>query len=175
MLGAKHDLQCEDEGMEGAFWDDATQAAGGPLCKNQPEFELATLTQCLQFVQEEDLTGCKLPMRMYVWHRINDDRMHSNRRTLTNDETANLLALLDIWGAQDDHEALLRAEIFRELGRFNEAAQVLGGEISMEMAGRAEQIMQAIERQDDQPFIFALEHDGGDVEFTLAWMARRGE
>jgi hypothetical protein len=33
--------------------------------------------------------------------------------------------------------------------------------------------MQAIERHDDQPFIFAPNWDDGDIEFAWAWKARR--
>ena len=78
--------------------------------------------------------------------------MANGRQHLQTDEKANLLALLDLLPPDSDAEILLRAEILRELGRFDEAAQSLDHDFAIDFAARAEQIMQAAEREDAQPF-----------------------
>lgn len=138
-----------------------------------PGYELATRAQCLQFVQSHEMAENEKQLRLYAWHRANDERMESGYLRLAADERANLLALLDLLPPESDPEILLRAEVLRELGCFDEAAQVLDHEFSNDFAARAEQIMQAAERQDDHPFVFEDTRDDGDIQFEWAWQARR--
>ena len=122
--------------------------------RDVPGYWLSTRAQCLQYVQSQKMVDNEKQLRLYAWHRINDERMDSGYRELAADERANLLALLDLLSPDSDPEILLRAEGLREMGCFEEAAQVLDHEFSDGFISRAEQIMQATERQDSQPFFF---------------------
>ncbi len=120
--------------------------------RDVPGYELATLIQCLQYVQSQKMADNEKQLRLYVWHRVNDERMDSGHRELAEDERANLLALLDLLPSDSDQEILLRAEALRELGCFDEADQVLDHEFSQGFTSRAVQIKQAIARKDKHPF-----------------------
>lgn len=137
-----------------------------------PGYDRPSLAQCLEYLQVQVLQGKEWPLRLHVWHRINDDRLETGRTRLTLQEEANLLRLLELIH-KDDDEALLRAELLRELGRYGEAAQALDCEVDEDLTARAEQIMRAIERLDDQPFIFESSRDDDDIEYSWAWQARR--
>lgn len=179
MLDAKHEIEYRDYFPGWGFTGEKTpeqiaaretEEALAEEYKDVPAFEQATLSQCLLFVQRLD--NDRLPLRLYTWQRVNDERIQAPR-TLTDAEVTSLQALLPLLGGPNDDEALLKAELLRELGQFALAAQVLDRDIDSDLAARAEQIMQAIERQDTQPFIFAPDHDDGDIEFVWAWRARR--
>jgi hypothetical protein len=141
--------------------------------RDVPGYELATVVQCLQYVQSEKMVDNEKQLRLYAWHRVNDERMESCARELAADECTNLRKLLHLLPHESDPEILLRAEALRELGCFDEAAQSLDHDFSDDFAARAEQIMQAIERHDDQPFVFETTHNDGDIHFEWAWQARR--
>jgi len=141
--------------------------------RDVPRYEMATRSQCIQYVRSHDISAHPEQLRLFAWHCVNDERMESGSEELEFDEKANLLALLDLLTSDSDSQILLRAEILRELGRFEEAAQLLDHDFSNDFEARAEQIMQAVERQDDQPFIFESSCDDGDIHFEWAWQARR--
>ena len=141
--------------------------------RDVPRYELATRSQCTQYIHSHDISAHPEQLRLYAWHRVNDERMDSGPDELDADEKVNLLALLDLLTSDSDSQILLRAEILRELGRFDEAAQSLDHDFSDDFSARAEQIMQAIERQDEQPFVFETTHNDGDIHFEWAWQARR--
>ena len=163
MIGAEPEARYQDYAGSRIFWGEPTaeqlaeQQAHEALkarYADVPAYDEPTLGQCLEYLQTQDLQGREWPLRMYAWHRINDARLQTGRTALTQAEESNLLALLLRMHSAEEDVPLLRAEILRELRRFDEAAQALSGALPQEQIARAEQIMQAIERRDDQPFIF---------------------
>ena len=182
MVGAAHAVECRDYFPGFGFMSEPTpeeieskkaQEALAEQYRDVPRYEVATLAQCIQYVQSQDIGRYAEQLRIYAWHRVNNERLDTGRQLLQTDEKANLLALLDLLLPDSDAEILLRAEVFRELGRFHEAAHSLDHEFSNDFEARAEQIMQAIERQNDQPFVFEDTRDDGDIHFEWAWQARR--
>lgn len=182
MVGATHAVEYRDYFPDFGFMGEPTpeeieskkaQEALAEQYRDAPRYKVATLKQCIQYVQSQDISPHAEQLRIYAWHRVNDERMDTGRQVLQTDEKANLLALLDLLPPDSDAEILLRAEVFRELGRFDEAAQSLDHDFSNEFESRAEQIMQAVERQDEQPFVFEDTRDDGDIHFEWAWQARR--
>ena len=182
MLGAAHAIEYRDYFPGFGFMGEPTpeeieskkaQEALAEQYRDAPRYKVATLKQSIQYVQSQDISPHAEQLRIYAWHRVNDERMDTGRQLLQTDEKANLLALLDLLPPDSDAEILLRAEVFRELGRFDEAAQSLDHDFSNDFEARAEQIMQAIERQDEQPFVFETTHNDGDIHFEWAWQARR--
>jgi hypothetical protein len=138
-----------------------------------PDYDLPILAECFDYLQTKDLNGREWPLRMHVWHRVNDERLDTCRTVLSAPEVANLQALLQGIQSREEAGPLLHAEILRELGRFDEAAQALACEVEEDQTIRAEQIMRAIERGDDQPFIFESGRADDDFRFSRAWKARR--
>lgn len=174
MAGAEHAIEYRNYFPGWGFMGEPTpealaskkaQEALAEQYRDVPRYELATRSQCIQYVQSHDISAHPGQLRLYAWHRVNDERMDSGPEELEADEKANLLALLDLLTSDSDSQILLRAEILRELGRFEEAAQLLDHDFSDDFSARAEQIMQAIERQDEQPFVFETTHNDGDIHF----------
>ena len=181
MLGAKHAIEFRNYFPGWGFLGEPSpeevaskkaQEALAQQYKDVPRYELATITQCLDYVQSHKMAENEERLRLYAWHRVNDERMDSHRH-LSAAEAQNLQSLLLRWDAEEDDGILIKAEMLRELGQFEAAAAVLDHDFSVEAEAQAEQIMQAIERQNDQPFIFASNRDDGDIEFAWAWQARR--
>lgn len=182
MIGAKHEVVYRDYFPGWGFFGElapeqiaerqaheALQARYGQV----PDYEAPSLAQCLHYLQTQDLKGHEWPLRMHVWHLVNDERLQTGRTALTAHEVANLQALLQSIRMGEEHSLLLRVEILRELGHFDEAAQALDCEVDEQDTARAEQIMQAIERGNEQPFIFESSRDDDDIHFSWAWQARR--
>lgn len=181
MLGAKHAIEFRSYFPGWGLLGEPTpeevaskkaQEALAQQYKHVPRYELATRAQCLQYVQSHKMAENEERLRLYAWHHVNDERMNSPRH-LSAAEAQNLQFLLMLWDAEEDDGILIKAEMLRELGQFDAAAAVLDHDFSVEAEAQAEQIMQAIERQNDQPFIFASNRDDGDIEFAWAWQARR--
>lgn len=181
MLGAKHAIEFRSYFPGWGLLGEPTpeevaskkaQEALAQQYKHVPRYELATRAQCLQYVQSHKMAKNEERLRLYAWHHVNDERMNSPRH-LSAAEAQNLQFLLMLWDAEEDDGILIKAEMLRELGQFDAAAAVLDHDLSAEAEAQAEQIMQAIERQDDQPFIFAPNWQDGDIEFAWAWQARR--
>ena len=182
MAGAAHAVEYRDYFPGFGFMGEPTpeqlankkaQEALSEQFQDVLRYEVPTHTQCVQYVESQDISRYPEQLRLYTWQRVNDERMDTGRQVLQTDEKANLLALLDLLSLDSDAKILLRAEILRELGRFDEAAKSMDHEFSNDFEARAEQIMQAVERQDDQPFIFESSRDDGDIHFEWAWQARR--
>lgn len=122
--------------------------------RDVPGYKLATLAQCLQYVQSQEMFDNEKQLRLYAWHRVNDERMESGDRELLADERTNLLELLQLLPPESDPEIFLRVEALRELGCFDEADQVLDHKFSEGFTSRAVQLKQAIARKDNHPFFY---------------------
>lgn len=142
--------------------------------KDVPGYELATPTQCLHYVQGLLTAENEERLRLYAWHRVNDARINAPRH-LSDAEAQNLQLLLMRWDTKEEVGLLIKAEMLRELEQFEAAAAVLDRDFSTDAQAQAEQIMQAIERQDDQAFLFAPKRDDGDIQFAWAWQTRRNQ
>lgn len=161
----------EEPTSEEIAWKAAQQALAeqySDVCS----YAEVSLQQCLDFVKTQNLEGRAVAVRMFIWHRVNDERFVSPR-PFTHEEAKNLKSLLDDWDPDREDGVLLKAEMLRELGKFDRAVAVLDRDFSTDIEAKAEQIMQAIERRDDQPFFFVTDVDDGDIDFAWAWRARR--
>jgi hypothetical protein len=181
MLGAKHAVEYSDyfpgfgfmgEPTPEALASKKSQEAMAQQYRDVPGYELATPSQCLQYLQSQKISGDETQLRMYTWQRVNDERIVIPR-ALIEAEANNLESLLHSWQSDREESVLLKSEMLRELGQFDAAADVLDCDFSSDAQAQAEQIMQAIERKDAQPFIFAPTRDDGDIDFAWAWKARR--
>lgn len=181
MLGSKYVIEFFNHSQDWDFRDDLTseavasrkvQGALAEQFRDVPGYDLAAVGQCLQYVQSQEMAAHETQLRIYTWHRFNDERIEFPR-ALNVEESKNLQLLLSELQPEGEDDHLVRAEFLRELGQFDEAAAALDRDFSCDADAKAEQIMQAIERQDDQPFIFASSRDDEDIEFAWAWQARR--
>ncbi len=84
---------------------------------------------------------------------------------------SNVKTLLCILDESIEDELILKAELYRELGRFSETFELLNRDIDNGVV--AEQILQRAEAESSAPFIFAAKDDQYDFEY--AWKARRYE
>ena len=66
--------------------------------------------------------------------------------------TENLIALLKILDEIDNNDLLMKAEIFRQLGWFDESRELLNRMSNNSLAGVKEKILVEISRQNDQVF-----------------------
>ena len=111
---------------------------------------------------------------LYAWHRFNDLREIENRWTLTDKDGEFLKLILSRLIDGGGQQSLYKAELLRELGRFEEAIKALDREFcEEELESHAEQIMRAVELADDKPFLFASKERDGNFEFMMAWRTRR--
>ena len=111
---------------------------------------------------------------VYAWHRFNDLREIENRWTLTDKDGEFLKLILSRLTDGGGQQSLYKAELLRELGRFEEAIKALDREFcEEELESHAEQIMRAVELADDKPFLFASKERDGHFEFMMAWRTRR--
>lgn len=181
MLGAEHAVKYRDYFPGWGFMGEPTpeavarknaQESLAHQYRDVPDYVLASQDQCVAYVQSNQMAEHEKQLRLYTWHRINDARIVAPG-SLSEAEADNLQSLLMHWDTEEEDKALIKAEMFRELGQFDAAAAVLDRDFSTDAEAKAEQIMQAIERRDDHPFIFAPTWDDGDIEFAWAWKARR--
>lgn len=181
MAGARHSVEYRNYFPGWGFMGEPTpeavaskkaQEALAEQYRDVPNYELATLDQCVAYVQSHKMAENEERLRLYAWHRVNDERLDSPRN-LYEAEVQNLQLLLMGWESDEEDRFLLKTEMMRELGKFDAAIAVLDRDFSSDAEPKAEQIMQAIERRDVQPFIFAPTRDDGDSEFASAWKARR--
>ena len=152
----------------------AAQSALATQYRSVPRFSEASLDQCLEWIQSSQLSAdTALTAHLYTWHRINDKRALEHNRPFSPAEASCLRQLLALLPPDSDDAALLRAEAFRELGCFADAASTLRRPFTDHEAAQAEQLMQAIERGDTQPFSFASTDRDDDSEYLWSWMARQ--
>jgi hypothetical protein len=81
----------------------------------------------------------------------------------------NLAALLESINAIDEESRLLKAELLRELGKYEDARHALNGEFSNKAV--AEQMLRHIDWKQSAPFLLATQDEQSDFEY--AWDARR--
>lgn len=73
-------------------------------------------------------------VRLRAWWAGNDPRRESGESThLDSFEKQNLGAFLALLDETDDHERVMKAEVFRELGEFNEAEKLLATDFDDEL------------------------------------------
>lgn len=140
--------------------------------KGEPEYADATSTQVAAFLKNNELSEKhEHSLRMQFWWLFNDDRMALNREALSPEERQNLKNLLLFIGQGSDSMLLLSAEIYREMGQFEEATDCLDFDFQHNKAAMAEQLMRAIEAENTLPFRFVSSADEYDYEY--AWVERR--
>ena len=86
----------------------------------------AELEDLLTFAQANSNTEQQLKIRMLAWHKGNDARRHSNEQVpLLVSEVENLNAIWMLMNADQSSDRVVQAEILRELGRFEDALQII--------------------------------------------------
>lgn len=90
-------------------------------------YEEPTVDDYVGYLAESELNADKeFYARVRLWWLFNDGRRYASRRLpLTAREIENLTALLDLMNDDATSEPLGKAEILRELGRFDEALALL--------------------------------------------------
>lgn len=140
--------------------------------KDVPQYIEVTANQISEFLNGLEFSDKHEPtLRMQFWWVSNDERMINCREVLNAEERENLNKLLQLLGHDNDSMLLLSAEIYREMGEFQEAELCLDSEFKDHKAGMAEQIMRAIEKENTLPFMFVSSDDQYDYEY--AWIERR--
>jgi hypothetical protein len=115
-----------------------------------------------------------LNFNLHAWHRFNDLRESEGSLTLLPNDSAFLELILTSLKGESRQIALYKAELLRELGKFDEATAVLDREFYEEkFESYAEQIQRAVEQNDSIPFLFATNERDGNYEFMMAWRTRR--
>lgn len=160
-----------------------------------PEYGEVTATQCLDYLERTalDLPTEKNIRRFALW-LTNDaqypqslprrfmDRRYENlmskaswdlpvNNKMSPSAESNAKKLLSILNESIEGELILKAELFRELGRYSESCELLNRDLDNGVV--AEQILQMAEAESSAPFIFAAKDDQYDFEY--AWKARRYE
>jgi hypothetical protein len=140
--------------------------------KGEPEYADATSAQVAEFLNNHELSEKhETSLRMQFWWLFNDDRLGSSGQSLSPEDRENLKKLLQLVGQGSDSMLLLSAEIYRELGEFQEAKRCLDFDFQGNQAAMAEQLMRAIEEENVLPFRFVSSDNQYDYEY--AWIKRR--
>jgi hypothetical protein len=140
--------------------------------RREPEYAEANSNQVSEFLKYKELSDKhEQSLRMQFWWLSNDDRMEGKSDALSPDERANLNKLLQLVGQGSDSMLLLSAEIYRELGQFEESKRCLDFDFQGSHAAMAEQLMRAIEEENILPFRFVSRYNLYDYEY--AWNERR--
>ena len=140
--------------------------------RGEPEYAEATSAQVAACLKNNELSDKhEHSLRMQFWWLFNDDRIALNREALSPEERQNLKKLLQLVGQGSDSMLLLSAEIYRELGQFEEAKGCLDFDFRGSQAAMAEQLMRAIEEENILPFRFVSRDNQYDYEY--AWIERR--
>jgi hypothetical protein len=135
-------------------------------------YEQASPEQIVEFIKEGYFdVSYELPLRLLFWRRCNDERLEVVSIALNFGEQENLQRLLLLIGKNSDSHQLLEAEIYRQLGQFNDAKRILNYDFDKDIAARAEQLMLAIDRKDTLPFHFVGRDE--EYDYETAWRARR--
>jgi hypothetical protein len=138
----------------------------------EPEYAEANSKQVAEFLKHKELSDKhEHSLRMQFWWLSNDDRMEGKCDALSPEERANLNKLLQLVGQGSDSMLLLSAEIYRELGQFEESKRCLDFDFQGNQAAMAEQLMRAIEEENILPFRFVSRDNQYDYEY--AWIERR--
>lgn len=138
----------------------------------EPEYAEANSKQVAEFLKHKELSDKhEHSLRMQFWWLSNDDRMEGKSDALSPEERANLMKLLQLVGQASDSMLLLSAEIYRELGQFEESKRCLDFDFQGNQAAMAEQLMRAIEEGNTLPFRFVSRDNQYDYEY--AWVERR--
>ncbi len=161
-------LRLDDENDE-LFMEGDTALAVAPL------HLLLTSEDYLNLGKKPDISEVTIrDFYMYAWHSFNDLREKENNWDLKPKDTEFLNVILEKLNTLSADETLLKAELLRELGRFEKAATEIDQDYDDETSkSHAEQIMQAIEQADSIPFNFDSNERDEDFEFMMAWHARR--
>lgn len=148
------------------------QAALETKYKGEPEYSEATSSQVAEFLKNNELSAKhEHSLRMQFWWLSNDERAAGKSDALSPEERANLKKLLQFVGQDSDSMLLLSAEIYRELGQFEEAKRCLDFDFQGNQAAMAEQLMRAIQKKNILPFMFVSRDNQYDYEY--AWIERR--
>ena len=140
--------------------------------KTVSEYSGATTSQVLEFLSTNKLSEeHEFALRIQYWWLFNDDRLAGNRAKLTSEERENLKKIQLQIGQDGDSLLLQQAEIFRELGSFEDAKKMLDCDFQDRQAAIAEQLMRAVEEENSLPFIFVSSDNQYDYE--CAWTKRR--
>jgi hypothetical protein len=88
-------------------------------------------------------------LRIRAWWAGNDKRRTAaTKKDLSKGEQQNLQSLVELLGISDEQDRLMKAEIKRELGQFEEAGNCLVGQFSDELADIVSLIRQLTQHRD---------------------------
>ena len=89
-------------------------------------------------------------LRIRAWWAGNDKRRSAsaNRKDISKGEQQNLESLVELLNAADEQECLMMAEIYRELGKFEESECCLDQRFSEDLADIVSLMRQLIQHRD---------------------------
>jgi uncharacterized protein YbaR (Trm112 family) len=125
-----HPLLAKCPACKGLFWvDEADEvAAGFEAAKGKPQVLNPSEGELLAFLSGVTLTMDKeLYLRQRAWWAANDARRHTRgaKTNFSEAQVKNLEAFSGMLDAKEDIERIFKAEIARELGRFDTCRQLL--------------------------------------------------
>lgn len=120
----------------------------GGAFKDARGYSMLEFAGYLDFLGRETLTPEKeRNVRIRAWWAGNDWRRKGDEQALSDDEASNLLRLAESLDDSDE-DRVMKAEIFRELGRFDEAAAILAGTFDDDCAQAAAFIRGLVAKRD---------------------------
>ena len=171
--------------------EESRQKKLGEKYEDTPYYEQAVATNYFDYLEHNSIDhNTELDMRRHALWLVNDalfpetiPKRYKERFSLDDGiakespkgirldarHKSNLEALLANTTAFDEESRLLKAELLRELGEYEDARDALNGEFANKAV--AEQMLRHVEWKKSAPFLLAAKDEQSDFEY--AWDARR--
>lgn len=122
----------------------------GEEYEDAPYFEELTAAGYFEILKRDLTDKAKVRyLRLRAWWFGNDERRESQEKIpLSEDEVSNLQALAELLDEADSSDRLKKAEIMRELGRFEEASHLLAGDFEEGYSQAVSLIGALVEKKD---------------------------
>jgi hypothetical protein len=97
-------------------------------------------------------------LRLRAWWAGNDKRRYANlKHSLSDEERENLQSLYEMLNTSDDNDRIMKAEIKRELGQFEDAEAILRAPFGNEFSQAVSIIRELIQQRD--PFVAEMKFE----------------
>lgn len=146
------------------FWDEEGAVRVRSQWAHYAYVDAPSEADCYDALQRDDLgdaPNAELRLRSVAWHQRNQpargNRTTGDAASLSSQSRANMERLLMLYEQQDYDTAMTRAELLRELGRFEEAAAILRP-VAATGSVDAEQLLELCALGDSRVALLDLEH-----------------
>lgn len=110
-------------------------------------------------------------LRFNLLHLFNDDRRHGEEHSYSSRELGNITAFVKLLSEDDDQSVLMKAELLRYQGKFEEALNALDRDFAYDY-GKPAELIYTLAQQEDR-FVKQIPNDEG--ELADSWRYRREE